>query len=85
MNKWLKDIQAATADGSPEVRAAFERLATASADADKDFAARAAQQAANVSGVEKRVEQITLQLEGQSGITNKARRALNKERERGRR
>jgi hypothetical protein len=82
MNDWLKGIEAATADASPEIREAFKRLASASADAEKDFAAGAAQQAANISAVEKRIEEITMQLEGKSRLTNNKRRALNKERDR---
>jgi hypothetical protein len=38
MDPSIERIEAATADASPDVRAAFERLQAASADADKDAA-----------------------------------------------
>ena len=42
MSSWIEGIKAATADASPDIRAAVERLEAAIVDADKEAARRAA-------------------------------------------
>jgi ParB-like chromosome segregation protein Spo0J len=42
MNSFLKGIKEATADAGPDIAAVLERLETASAEADKEAASRAA-------------------------------------------
>jgi hypothetical protein len=68
MNSRIEGIKAATADAGPDIRVAVERLEAVSVEADKDAATRAASQAAVIRTTETRIDQITKQLEGKSGL-----------------
>lgn len=80
MNSSLKWSEAEMAGAGPEALAEYKRYEAASVETDKNDVSRAASQAVEIRATEIRIDQITKQLEGKSGLTNRERRALNSER-----